>query len=345
MIVERKEKEIAALIGDGASFLISGHVRPDADCIGSQLGLYLALTKLGRKAEIWMADEVPYTCRFLPSSGVIRAPRGPATNFDTALILDTPKPDRLGTVADAVAGIRVRVNIDHHPSNVRWGTHNWVDAGASATAEFVYLLLDEMAVAIDKDIATCLYAGIMTDTGKFCYSNTTAFTHRVVSELLSRGVSPSEVSDNLYCRNRPERIKLLGMVLGSLRIDEGGELAWVWIRRDMYRKSGARTQDTEGFINYARDINGVRVAVLFEEQPAGGRVRVSLRSRDRRLDVNRIAARFGGGGHAAAAGALIEGDPEGVEERLLGVIRDEISRNRDEERLSPGEKAGGPDIL
>ena len=344
MITERKEKEIARLIERARSCLICGHVRPDADCVGSELALYIALGELGKEREIWMADDVPRTCRFLPFSGEVRMPRDAPPDADVAIVLDTPTPERLGRAAAAVGRMRAVVNIDHHPSNSRWGTYNWVDSGASATAEFIYLLVRELGVEMDERIATCLYAGILTDTGRFCYSNTTPFTHEVAGDLLRCGVSPPRVAEMLYFRNRAEKVRLLGLVLGSLKLEAGGRIAWLWIRREMYAMSGAESQDAEGFINYARDIDGVRVAALLEEQEGKKAVRISLRSRDGLVDVNGIARRFGGGGHAAAAGALVSGDPAEVERRLIGELRKALGRTGEKERPVGRLETGGADV-
>ncbi len=326
MINESGKKAIARLISENRSFLISGHVRPDADCIGSQLALYHALKRLGRSVEMWMPCRVPDTYLFLPGSESILMPTSADGEFDVAIALDTPNPERLGWFGEKISKMPKLVNIDHHPSNSYWGRYNWVDKRASATAEFIYLLLKELGLEIDITIATCLYAGVITDTGRFCNRNTTQFSHRVVAELIGCGVSPGEMADKIYARNRPEKIKLLGYVLSSLQVDKGVGLAWLWIKREMYKKSGAGPDDTEGFINYARDLVGVKVAALMEERADGKSVRISLRSRDKRIDVNAIAAKYGGGGHAAAAGATIEGEPRSVEANLLKEVRSAIRR-------------------
>jgi phosphoesterase RecJ-like protein len=332
MIDERVPPGIIHLTRERESFLICGHVRPDADCIGSQLALSRALTSLGRRPEIWLPDAVPANCRFLPGSEAIRKPGASARAFDVAFVLDTPRPERMGPIAAAVMEVPEVVNVDHHPSNINWASHNWVDAGAAATAELIYLLMKALGVPIDLDTATCLYTGIITDTGRFCYRNTTPFTHRMAGELLAIGLSPEAVADRLYAQNRPEKMRLLGPVLGTLSLHEGGALACVWIKREMFERSGALPEDTEGFVNCARDLAGVKVAVLLEEQPDGKGVRVSMRSRDSLIDVNTIAAHYGGGGHRAAAGALIPGDPKQIERRLLDDVRTAIARARDEER-------------
>lgn len=317
---------IVSLLAERQSVLICGHVRPDPDCIGSQLALYHALRKMGRDAEMVLADRVPDNCLFLPGSGEIRQRVAEPRPHGAAFVLDTPRPERLGSCAEDVARIPVVVNIDHHPSNILWGTHNWVDPSASATAEFIYLLIRELGLAVDAPIATCLYAGILTDTGRFCYSNTTPRAHQIAAELLRCGAAPQVVAEQIYGSDRIQKMRLLARVLGGLRIDERGVIAWVRITRGMYEESGASPQDTEGLVNYARDIAGVRVALLLEEMPDGKSVRVSMRSRDPRVDVNAIAQSYGGGGHRAAAGALIPGELEHVERQLVGRVRDEIGR-------------------
>jgi len=336
MTEKRAPRDIVRLIGAHQSFVICGHMRPDADCIGSQLALYHALTRLAREAAMWLPDKVPSNCLFLPGSGAIRSTQSPAPLSGVAIVLDTPRPERLGWIAEYVSSLAVVVNIDHHESNTSWGTHNWADAGAAATAELIYLLLKEMKVAIDLDIATCLYAGIITDTGRFCYSNTTPFTHRLAGELIQCGLSPEAVAEKIYAQNRPEKMRFLGEVLNTLTIDAGGALASLRITAEMYEKSGALSEDTEGFINYARDLAGVKVAVLFEEAADHKSVRVSLRSRDKHINVDEIAGKYGGGGHPAAAGAVIQGEPRRVEGRFLEDVRGAIARAREAERISGG---------
>ncbi len=333
----RAPRAIARLIREHKHVAIFGHMRPDADCVGAQLALSHAILRLGGKPEMWLPDKVPPTCLFLPGSADIHSEGSPPSHEGLAVALDTPRPERLGRLSEYVRTLPVVANIDHHESNVSWGTHNWVDVRASATAELIYLLLKELGVSIDLDIATCLYAGIITDTGRFCYSNTTPFTHQLAAELLRCGLSPHSVAEKIYAQNRPEKIKLLGEVLRTLSIDEDGEIASLRITADMYEKSGARSEDAEGFINYARDLVGVKVAVLFEELPLHSGVRISLRSRDGRIDMDKIAGKYGGGGHPAAAGAVIQGQPQLIEGRLLDDVRGAIAREREAKRIPGGE--------
>lgn len=330
-------RDIARLMLDHKGFAIFGHMRPDADCVGSQLALFHAIARLGGRPTMWLPDKVPSACLFLPGSADVRSGGSPDPQAGLAVVLDTPRPERLGGLSECVKAFPLVVNVDHHESNVSWGTHNWVDAKASATAELIYLLLKELGVPIDLDIATCLYAGIITDTGRFCYSNTTPFTHRLAGELLGCGLSPHSVAEKLYARNRPEKIRLLAEVLRTLSVDEGGGIASLRITAEMYGKSGADSADAEGFVNYARDLVGVRVALLFEESADRSGVRVSLRSRDGRIDVDKIAGKYGGGGHPAAAGAVIKGQPQLIEGRLLDDVREAIARERDAKRIPGGE--------
>lgn len=314
--------DIASLVREHKRVAIFGHVRPDADCVGSQIALSHAIARLGGCAEMWLPDRVPPACLFLPGSADVRSEGSPSPHAGLTVVLDTPRPERVGRFAEYVTSRPLVVNIDHHGSNVSWGTHNWVDKGASATAELIYLLLEELGVSIDLDVATCLYAGIITDTGRFCYSNTTPFTHRLAGELLRRGLSPHSVAEKLYARNRPQKIRLLAEVLRTLNVDESGGIASLRITADMYERSGANPEDSEGFINYARDLAGVRAAVLFEELADHSGVRVSLRSRDGRIDVDKIAGKYGGGGHPAAAGAVIKGQPQLIEGKVIDDVRE-----------------------
>lgn len=335
---------IARLVRGRDAFLICGHVRPDADCIGSQLALAHALASLGKKAAVWLSDPVPENCRFLPGSAAIQAPDDAETPpGDLAIALDTPRPERLGRIAERVLGMSVVVNIDHHASNIRWGNPHWVDPAMAATAEFIYLLVKELGVPIGREIAACLYAGIVTDTGRFCYSNTTPCTLRVAAELVERGADPHETYERIYASHPPRKMRLLARVLERLHVDPNGEFAWLWITRRMYAESGAGPEDTEGFVNYARDLTGVRAAALFEETRGGG-VRVSLRSRDATVDVNAIAARYGGGGHSGAAGATVAGAPEEVERRVCGDVRAALGCAGGTGRDTRRGEAGGDDV-
>jgi phosphoesterase RecJ-like protein len=344
MAGESPARRIARLMHARRSFLICGHIRPDADCIGSQLALARVLSAMGKQAVVWLADPVPEQCRFLPGSAGIRLPDDrEAPPGELAVALDTPNPDRLGRIAGRVLAMPAVVNIDHHPSNIRWGDPHWVDPGMAATAEFIYLLAGELGVSIDRDIAVCLYAGIVTDTGRFSYDNTTPFTHRVAAELVERGADPHETYERLYASHPPRRMRLLARVLEGLRVDPNGAFARLWIRRCMYAESGAGPEDADGFINFARDLDGVRVAALFEEM-AGGGVRVSLRSRDAAVDVNELAARYGGGGHPGAAGANVAGEPEEIERRVCGDVRAALARAGGTGRDTHRGEAGGADV-
>ena len=336
---------IARLLRERRRFLICGHVRPDADCIGSQLALAAALDRMGKTAEVWLSDPVPANCRFLPGSARIRVPEDAwAPPAGPAVVLDTPRPERLGRLAERVGSMPLVVNIDHHPSNIRWGNVHWVDPGASSTAELVMQLLKELGVAVDREIAICLYAGIVTDTGRFSYSNTTPFTHRAAAELIEGGADPGEIAERIYASHPARKVRLLAKVLGGMRLDPGGEFAWLRITPTMYAETGATPEDADGFINYARDIAGVRVAALFEEAPDGAGVRVSLRSRDAAVDVNAVAARWGGGGPRGAAGATVAGPPEEAIRRVCDEIRREIARAGGAERDPRRGETAGNDV-
>ena len=176
--------------------------RADADCCGSQLGLAAGVGRMGKAAEGWLSDPVPANGRFLPGSARIRVPEDAwAPPAGPAVVLDTPRPERLGRLAERVGSMPLVVNIDHHPSNIRWGTVHWVDPGASSTAELVMQLLKELGVAVDREIALCLYAGIVTDTGRFSYSNTTPFTHRAAAELIEGGADPGEIAERIVAKS------------------------------------------------------------------------------------------------------------------------------------------------
>ncbi|HLB24933.1 MAG TPA: bifunctional oligoribonuclease/PAP phosphatase NrnA, partial [Nitrospirota bacterium] len=283
------------------SFVVSTHVNPEGDAVGSELGLALALIKMGKRVTVINRDKVPEFLQFLPGVEMVKVGETIDEPHDALVVVDC-EPARTGLTLDGAPVKRI-INIDHHVTNPKTADVYWVNPDAAAAGEMVYDLLVEMGVPIDKDIATNLYTCIFTDTGSFRYSNTDEEALIKSAKLMSYGVNVWEVAENVYETKSFGRMKLLGLVLAGMDVTEDGMLAWVTVLEDFYRQTGTTAEDTDGFINYPRAVKGVEVAVLFRE--SGDKVKISLRSKGR-VDVSAIASALGGGGHPNASGVVMD---------------------------------------
>ena len=305
-------EKIIAQIKKSTHLLITSHAEPDGDAVGSLIALGLAIGKLKIKTTLYNESPIPAVYRFLPSVERIVRHIKKVNTYDTAIVLDCGDIDRIGEVSSTVAQIPFIVNIDHHVSNSGFGTVQVVDEDACSTAEIVYRLIKALPVPMDKDIATCLYTGILTDTGSFRFSNTNLAAFAISKEMAALGMEPYEVAQHVFGTYSLGRIKLLNLALNSIEISENGKLSMMTVTRRMLADTGTQSEDVDGLINYARRIKDVKVAALIHELPNGStgnmkeeRFHVSLRS-DGTVDVADIAAAFGGGGHISAAGFQIE---------------------------------------
>jgi phosphoesterase RecJ-like protein len=305
--------------------LIASHLDPDGDAVGSLIAVGLALGKLNKKTTLYNASPIPAVYRFLPSvERIVR--RIKKTNpYDTAIILDCGDLSRIGEASAAVDQIPDIINIDHHISNTRFGNLRLIDTAACATAEIVYHLIKELAVPIDKAIATSLYTGILTDTGSFRFSNTNQAAFAISRELTEAGVEPYHVAQHVFGTYPLERIKLLNLALNSIEISKNGKLSMMTVTKGMLAETGTQAEDVDGLINYARRIKHVKVAALIQELKngsagpgAGTRYHVSLRS-DGTVDVADIAGSFGGGGHVSAAGFQIESTLPSLKSEIIAL--------------------------
>ncbi len=312
---------IAAAIQQSTSILVSVHKSPDGDALGSQLALVLALKKLGKNVTAHNLDPVPETYRFLPAWDIIRKGVPVAGKFDAVIVLDADPP-RTGLFSDDYPG-RVLINIDHHITNPREWKLTWLDPSAAATGEMIYELIQKLNVPIDRDIALCLYTSILTDTGSFRYTNTTARSMHIAADMIEAGADPWLVTENVYESFAYRRLKLLGSVLAGIERSEDGRTAWVVVTEELFRQNGATAEDTDNFVNFVRSTKGVEVAVLFR-QTAKNQYKISLRSKGR-VDLSGVAQSLGGGGHANAAGATLDGTLEEVRSRVISQVTGAIS--------------------
>jgi len=304
------------LAAPGGHALMLGHVHPDGDVLGTLLALGLALESTGWAVTYAGPHPVPDVLSFLAGSERWQVWSVPPGKFDLIVLTDCPNDARTEGLLDRARSASSRVlNIDHHPDNRLYGTLNWIDASAAATGEMVFDLIRALGLPISPGIALDLFAAIHTDTGSFRYSNTTAKTFRIAADLVAAGAEPAVVSDRLYQRRSRDALGTLGLVLSRIKISEDGAVAWLSIPRGLASDAFLAAED---LVTYPRSIDGVRVALLLREEDAG-HVKVSLRGKGD-VAVNRIAHRFGGGGHANAAGCTVRGTLEEATGALLAAV-------------------------
>ncbi len=310
-------KKIKDALLERDCFLITAHVNPEGDSIGSQLAMYNLLIKMGKKAIVVDQDEVPDNIKFLPMSGLVKRSVPEDFKVETVVILDCPVRERIGSLGGDPGEETFTVNIDHHVSNEFFADVNWVDPKASSVGEMVYVLAKETGIEMDREFAECLYTAIVTDTGMFNYDNTSKKTHEIAGELISLGVNPRKVHSEIYENKAVCDTRILGKVLSTLKTEEDGRIAHITLTADMYSEEGVDVVSTDEFINYPRAVKGVEVAVFFKESPASAqKVNVSFRSKGK-ADVNRIASVFGGGGHPQASGCVMDCGLEEAKEKVL----------------------------
>lgn len=322
-----RQDKVTAFIRSHRNFLITVHANVDGDALGAELAFARLLKKLGKSAVCVNDDAVPYGYEFLPGVRSLRRFHQGLRcgKCDCAVVLDCSDLKRAGQSGIVAAGLPA-LNIDHHVSNAGFGAVNWVDPRASCTCELVYALYKLLGVPIDRQSALLLYAGILTDTGSFRFSNTMPLTHRIAAELLATGIDASDVYKKIYSSVPYDDMKLLGRILPTMQREAGGKIIWFQLPRSLFEGRGKLSFDlSESILSFARSVKGVEVAVLFKEnQSAGREVRVNFRSQGK-IDVNKFAALFGGGGHRTAAGATIKGKSldtarETVVSRLKAVV-------------------------
>jgi len=318
-------QQISELLRGQDTFLVLTHYRPDGDAVGSQLALVHLLKDLGKTVEAWNDDEVPSKFRFLPHSDLITRPPATPRDFDVVIAIDTSTWQRVGSAAQRIGHRKHFVNIDHHVSNEKFAEINWIVPEAPASGQIAFDLIKRGGFTLTREMAACLFAAISTDTGSFSYGNTTAESLRVAAELVDTGINVGEICRQVYESYPYARLMLLQKALAQIRLADQNRIAYTWVTTEMFEKSGAKREDTEGLIDYARAIQGVIVAILFEEQPEPGKFRVSLRSKHPKIDVNSVARRFGGGGHREAAGARLSGELHEIEHEVLAAVSEALA--------------------
>jgi bifunctional oligoribonuclease and PAP phosphatase NrnA len=301
------------------------HVSPDGDCLGSMLAIGLALEKMGKEVHLINPDPIPHYLSFLP--GVNKVQRFlPEHLPQTLLFVDCGDLQRANLKLDQIPMGSIVLNLDHHVSNNNFGTINWVDVKASASGEIALALIRELKVELNQEIAMNLYTAILTDTGSFQYSNTTATTHRLAADLLESGINLVEVHHRIYDQKPLAQVKLLQCALTKLQLYLDGKCAIMSLSQEDFKETGADESLSEGLVNHARSIQGVEIAVLLKEVELG-KVRVGLRS-NLWFNVNETAARFGGGGHKRASGCTLNTSLKEAEQLIVRAIEEDMQIGR-----------------
>ncbi len=296
------------------SFVLTSHARPDGDAIGSALACCQVLRAMGKQADVVLHDAVPRIYRPLPFADQVVQANRLNGSYEAAIILecDSLLRTRLEGLED-----RFLINIDHHASGRPFADVNWIDPHAVATAEMVFRLGREAGVPLSPEIATCLYTALMTDTGSFMFQGTNEHTFALARELTLAGADPSHCARNIYFAHSGAKMRLLGEALRNL--NQEAHLAWIWVTQEQMERCGAKEEDCEGLVNYALSIADAEVAVFFRELP-DGRFRVSLRSKGK-VNVAKLAERFGGGGHECASGCAVNGPLQAAVSEILSQLR------------------------
>ncbi len=312
--------QIAALLNDAGSVLIFPHLQMDGDTLGSAVGLCSALRKQGKIAYVLIEDEIPGNLRFLDNGYCTSDYSG--MEADVCIALDCSDWMRLEKRQEVFNNGKQTVLLDHHATSQPSFAEYWyVDKEASSTGEILFMLLKEMGVVLDAEIAEAIYTAILTDTGSFIYSNTSASTHMTVAELYKTGMDHNKIAVEVYQRKRLEKVKLFIAILNTMEMICGGKANLAVMTQQMLTETGALPAETDGLVEELRSIDGVEISAFLREEE--GKVRVTMRSKTK-ADVSKIALKFAGGGHTKAAGCTIPGTIEEVKPFIIEAICEEL---------------------
>ena len=315
----------ADIVGKNQRFILTSHVRPDCDALGSELGMMLVLQALGKQVRIVNGQETPPNLAFIDPArriGVIGQTVQPADLADAQvhMVLDTSAWQQLGPMADILRSTTARkIVLDHHMSADDLGAEEFKDTTAEATGRLVVDAADALGVKLTSEMALPLFAAIATDTGWFRFGNTTSQTYQYASRLAAAGAQPAAIYNALYEQETLGRLRLRGEILARTTAELEGRLVHTYVLVDDFTRTGSLPSDTEDVINATLTIRGTQFAVIFVQQ-AGGGFKISFRSRSH-VDCSKLAEQFGGGGHKAAAGCTVIGTLDEVRPRVLDAVR------------------------
>ena len=315
--VDSPENAIAAILRvlrQGERFLVCSHSWPDGDAVGSMLGIGMLIEQMGKRVDLVTSDRIPANCRTLPGVDAIRSVIRVDGQYDAAILLECD-----GLARAKLHGLEdyFLVNIDHHVSGRAFAHLNWIDSGATSVGEMIYALAKAAGVTVAPEMATCLYATVLTDTAGFCFGSIQASTFALARDLALAGANPIRIAQDVCFSTSTSKMLLLGAALCTLKRD--GPLVWLWVTHDDMVRTGAVEEDCEGIVNYAVCISGVEAAAFLRELPEG-RIRMSLRSKGK-VNVAAIAERLGGGGHENLAGCSVAGPLDCAIETILVELR------------------------
>lgn len=318
-------RSIVNTIRQNQSFVLTTHISPDGDALGSELALALFLRRIGKRVDVINADVPPYNLGWLPAIDTVQHFDGSLkqlkaiNNADVILVLDTNAHHRIGRMSSAVENsAAIKALVDHHTHPETWFDVTFVRETASSTAELIYEIINQWdGEGIDADVATLLYAGIMTDTGSFRFNSVTPEVHRIVADILDRGdIRPAPIHTSIYDTRSRAGIRLLARALESITLMYDDEVGYMVLSQRMMRETGASKDETDGFVNYILSIETVRAAAIFSETDRG--IKISFRSKADSY-VHEWARHFGGGGHKNASGAFVKGDLEQVIDDVMAA--------------------------
>jgi phosphoesterase RecJ-like protein len=303
------------------SFFATTHKRADGDAIASVLAVAACCRQLGRPCRVVIPDSKPHASYdFLPGIDAVEGVDAIGAGFsaEAAVVVDVPNLKRIGSIRDYLPPMDRVANIDHHPSNSGFGGAVYVDTEASSTVELIYDVARHLGLSIDRELAVLVYTGILYDTGRFSFSNTSPKALAIASEMLQLGVDPHEVSRALYYERPAADLRALGRCMEKLELHLGDRVSLMTVPHALYAAHPTSPLNTEGFVDTALSVEGVEVACLLKEEEPG-KVRVSLRSKGP-CNVDAVARQFDGGGHVKAAGCSLSGSLEEVKEKLLEAL-------------------------
>ena len=316
-------------LSDSQNILITSHVRPDGDALGSESAMYHLLKKIKKNPRIYNSSSLPWEFNFLNEENIFHhynSERDKKTlkDFDLAVVLDVGSFSRLGELGEDLkeSGLSV-ICLDHHPIRSHEFDYEFVDTKAAATCSLIYeLIMETNPHLMNLDIANAIWVGIMTDTGSFRFENTTPKTMKIAARLLDFGVTPGPLYRHIYENKLPKQMLLLGMVLQNVKYECDGKLAWFFITQEMADKAGARIEEVDGYTDFVRTTYGVEVAIMFLEREKEN-IRLNFRSKGNVI-INEIAKNHNGGGHAFASGATFHDKIEKAEEIIIPEAKQEV---------------------
>ncbi len=310
--------DIQAFIQEENDYLVTTHVNPDGDSIASVLAFGALLNHFNRNNIILIDDSIPEKFSFLPEIDKVvhYDPQKFVYPIKHVVVLDSSDLGRIGTIQEIIRPEMKIINIDHHPSNQQYGYFNIVDQQESSAAEIVHTIYSLLDIPITPEIATYFYTGILCDTGRFLFPNTTYRSLRICAEMVQKGAQPGYIAEQLYCKTSPETIQALNRALSTIEFHFNGLVSCIYLENEIL--VSYERVDTEGFVDYLLAIDGTEVEFfMIEIEP--NTFRVSFRSKNS-VDVNKVAKQFGGGGHARASGCIVQGTITEVKKKILKVL-------------------------